>query len=255
MPNYVTASGFTEDIPNRTKVGDAQAVTRIGFQSLPKGDVKWLRTIDTDSLVANSSVVAWNDAGTQALVVGSSRNFKTRQLSTVDAATGTLKAVETLVDTAWVGGPCGFGCAGYYDGDQRVYWVSEASGYAQLWSAAADGSDRKALTSGPFEIYDVALSADKQNFLFHSSEVSPFDRDLWSMKIATGVRTRLTPQAGGHQVDAVAGRADDGRCLVAHEPPARAVPGEAGRRPPCRRPRRFRRRRSSSRTTGAIRKS
>jgi dipeptidyl aminopeptidase/acylaminoacyl peptidase len=199
VPNYVTASGFTEDIPNRTKVGDAQNASRIGFQSLPKGDVKWLRTIDTDSLIANSSVVAWNDAGTQALVVGSSRNFKSRQLSTLDAATGALKALETLTDTAWVGGPCGFGCAGYYDGGKRVYWVSEASGYAQLWSAAADASDRKALTNGPFEIYDVALSNDKQNFLFHSSEVSPFDRDLWSLKIATGVRTKLTPQTGGHQ--------------------------------------------------------
>ncbi len=70
----------------------------------------------------------------------------------------------------------------------------------QLWSAAADAADRKALTNGPFEIYDVALSGDKQSFLFHSSEVSPFDRDLWSMTIATGVRTKLTPQAGGHQV-------------------------------------------------------
>lgn len=200
VPNYVTASGFTEDIPNRTKVGDAQPVTRIGFQSLPKGDVQWLRTIDTDSLIANSNVVTWNDAGTQALVVGSSRNFKTRQLSTVDAATGALKAVEILRDSAWVGGPCGFGCAGYYSGGARIYWVSEASGYAQLWSANADASDKKNLTNGTFEIYDVALSNDKQSFLFHSSEVSPFDRDLWSMKIATGVRTKLTPQIGGHQV-------------------------------------------------------
>ncbi len=200
VPNYVTASGFTEDIPNRTKVGDAQNVSRIGYQSLPKGDVKWLRTIDSDSLIANSNVVAWNDAGTQALVVGSSRNFKTRQLSALDAATGTLTALEVLKDSAWVGGPCGFGCAGFYDGDKRVYWVSEASGYAQLWSAAADGTDKKQLTSGNFEIYDLALSNDRQSFLFHSSEVSPFDRDLWSMKITGGARTKLTPQVGGHQV-------------------------------------------------------
>ena len=36
VPNYVTSSGFTEDIPNRTKVGDVQNVSRIGFQSLPR---------------------------------------------------------------------------------------------------------------------------------------------------------------------------------------------------------------------------
>ena len=200
VPNYVTSSGFTEDIPNRTKVGDAQSVSRIGYQSLPQGDVKWLRTIDRDSLIANSNVVAWNDAGTQAMVVGSSRNFKTRQLSTVDAATGTIKAVDVLTDTAWVGGPCGFGCSGFYDGDKRLYWVSEATGYAQLWSAAADGSDKKQLTSGNFEIYDVALSNDRQSFYFHSSEQSAFDRDLWTMKVSGGARTKLTSQIGGHQV-------------------------------------------------------
>ena len=100
VPNYVTASGFTEDIPNRTKVGDAQNSSRIGFQSLPRGDVKWLRTIDTDSMVANSNIVAWNETGTHALISGSSRNFKTRQLSTIDASTGTVKSIEVLNDSA-----------------------------------------------------------------------------------------------------------------------------------------------------------
>lgn len=199
VPNYVTSTGFTEDIPSRTKVGDAQPVTRIGFQTLPRGDVKWLRPIDSDSAVANSNVVGWNDAGTAAIVVASARNFKTRQISVVDAANGTLKPIEVLHDTAWVAGPCGFGCVGFYDNDRRVYYVSEATGYAQLWSTAADGSDRKALTSGKWEIYDVALSNDRQSFFFHSSEVSAFDKDLYRMSIAGGARTKLTSGEGGHQ--------------------------------------------------------
>ncbi len=198
VPNYVTASGFTEDIPNRTKVGDAQPRTRLGYQQLPRGEVKWLRSIDSDSLIANSQLVGWNDAGTVALVIGSSSNFKTRQLSAVDGATGALKAIDVMRDTAWVGGPCSFGCAGFYDEDRRVYFVDESTGWAQLWSAAVDGSDRRALTSGQFEISDVALSADRKSFLFHSSEVSAFDRDLYRMPIAGGARQRLTLGAGGH---------------------------------------------------------
>ena len=199
VPNYVTSTGFTEDIPSRAKVGDAQPVTRIGFQLLPRGDVQWLKTIDSDTAVASGTIVGWNDAGTAALIVASARNFKTRQISTVDAATGALKAIEVLRDTAWVAGPCGFGCVGFYDQDRRIYYVSEATGYAQLWSTAADGSDRKALTSGRWEIYDVALSNDRQSFHFHSSEVSAFDKDLYRMSIAGGARTKLTSGAGGHQ--------------------------------------------------------
>jgi len=200
VPNYVTSSGFTEDIPNRTKVGDVQPVNRIGFQSLPRGDVKWLRTIDADSAIANSFVLGWNESGTTALVQGNARNFKTRQLSAVDAATGALKAIAVARDSAWVGGPCSSGCAGFYDGDKRVYFVSEATGYAQLTSTAADGTDRRALTEGKWEVYDVALSNDKQSFYFHSSETSAFDRDLWRMSINGGARMRLTAGEGGHQV-------------------------------------------------------
>ena len=198
VPNYVTSSGYTEDIPNRTKVGDAQPRTRLGYQLLPRGEVKWLRSIDSDSVIANSQLGAWNDAGTTALIVGSASNFKTRQLSTLDAATGTLKAINVMRDSAWVGGPCSFGCAGFYDNDQRIYFADESTGWAQLYSTAADGSDRRALTTGQFEVYDVALSNDRKYFLFHSSDVSAFDRDFYRMPIAGGARQKLTTGAGGH---------------------------------------------------------
>ncbi len=201
VPNYVTASGFTEDIPNRTKVGDAQNATRFGYQSLPRGDVKWLKPIASEEAnAANANIATWNDAGTAAIVVGQADNFKTREISVVDAATGNIKIIETLRDTAWTGGPCNQGCMGFYDNDRRIYFGSEATGFAQLWSTAADGSDRRALTNGKFEIYDVALSADKQSFYFHSSETSPYDNDFWKMPIAGGARTKLTVGAGGHQV-------------------------------------------------------
>ncbi|MFI5233309.1 MAG: prolyl oligopeptidase family serine peptidase, partial [Gemmatimonadales bacterium] len=201
VPSYVTASGYTEDIPNRTKVGDAQNTTRLGYQLLPRGDVRWLKPIsDEAASAANAAIAGWTDAGTAALVIGNADNFKTREISVLDGATGTMKIVETLRDTAWVGGPCERGCVGFYDNDRRIYYGSEATGWAQLWSTAADGSDRKALTSGKFEVYDVKLSNDRQSFYFHSSEVSPFDRDLWKMPVAGGARTKLTVGEGAHQV-------------------------------------------------------
>ncbi|MFI5311059.1 MAG: prolyl oligopeptidase family serine peptidase [Gemmatimonadales bacterium] len=200
VPNYVTSSGYTEDIPNRTKVGDVLAAGRLGFMTLPRGNVVWIKPIDGDDTApANQNVTTWNEAGTAALVSATTRSWKTRQLSVVDGKTGAIKAVEVMRDTAWVGGPCA-NCAGFYDNDRRIYWVSETNGWAQLHSAAADASDRRELTGlGKWEIYDVALTADKQNFLFHSSEISAFDRDFWSMPLAGGARNRLTHGAGGHQ--------------------------------------------------------
>jgi dipeptidyl aminopeptidase/acylaminoacyl peptidase len=42
VPNYVTESAYTEDIPARTKVGDPQPRTRVALVSVETGEVKWV---------------------------------------------------------------------------------------------------------------------------------------------------------------------------------------------------------------------
>ncbi|MGI8882713.1 MAG: DPP IV N-terminal domain-containing protein, partial [Pyrinomonadaceae bacterium] len=42
VPNYVTESSYTEDIPGRTKVGDAQGRSRIAIISVENGESKWV---------------------------------------------------------------------------------------------------------------------------------------------------------------------------------------------------------------------
>jgi dipeptidyl aminopeptidase/acylaminoacyl peptidase len=42
VPNYVTESAYTEDLPGRTKVGDAQGRTRMAVVSVATGEVKWV---------------------------------------------------------------------------------------------------------------------------------------------------------------------------------------------------------------------
>jgi dipeptidyl aminopeptidase/acylaminoacyl peptidase len=199
IPQFVTTSGYTEELRVRTKVGDAQSTGRVAFVSLPSGNTKWLAVSPGDSAkpTSSASVLGWNPSGTTALLFASSRDFKTRFISTVTADSGTVRVVDTLRDTAWVDGPC-FGCGGWYDDGRRFWFVSEATGYAHLWSAAADGSDKKQLTSGQWEVLDVALTPDRKQFILHTSEGSPFERHVYRMPIAGGARERLTSQKGGH---------------------------------------------------------
>ncbi|HLM56970.1 MAG TPA: DPP IV N-terminal domain-containing protein, partial [Pyrinomonadaceae bacterium] len=42
VPNFVTESAYTEDIPARTKVGDAQSRSRMAVLSVETGEVKWV---------------------------------------------------------------------------------------------------------------------------------------------------------------------------------------------------------------------
>ena len=87
------------------------------------------------------SVLGWSDDGARALLFTVARDFKDRWIHTV-TSDGSLKLVDTLHDSAWVAGPC-FGCGGWYDGGRRFWFVSEADGYAHLYTMAGDGSDRR----------------------------------------------------------------------------------------------------------------
>jgi dipeptidyl aminopeptidase/acylaminoacyl peptidase len=199
VPQFVTSSGYTEELRVRTKVGDAQSTGRVAFVSLPSGATKWLAVSPGDSAkpTSSASVLGWNPSGTTALLFASSRDYKTRFISTVSADSGTVRVVDTLRDTAWVNGPC-FGCGGWYDDGRRFWFVSEASGYAHLWTAAANGSDRKQLTNGKWEVLDVTLTPDRKHFLMHTSEVSPFERHFYRMPVIGGAREQLTTAKGGH---------------------------------------------------------
>ena len=209
VPQFVTRTGYTDELRVRTKVGDTQDSGRVAFVSLPSGDVKWLRIVgDTTRIAAQVSVRGWNDAGTAALVSVVTNDWKTRYLHTVSVTDGTLKTVDVLRDSAWIGGPCG-NCAGWVD-DQRLWFVSEADGYAHVYTLGADGQGRRQLTSGKWEVVDAELSPDKRWFWLHTSEVSPFEQHFYRMPASGGRRERITREVGQHDVTV----SPDGRLIA-----------------------------------------
>jgi dipeptidyl aminopeptidase/acylaminoacyl peptidase len=201
VPSWVTLSGYTEDLSVRTKVGDAQAGGRVAFMELPAGTLRWLGPIPRDSTETPSITAAlgWNDAGTEALLLAERKDFKERYLLRIDADGGRLTTIDVLRDSAWVGGPC-YPCGGFLPGTNRVWFVSEADGYAHLYTMHADGSDRQQLTRGAWEVLDARISDDRRFFELHTSEVSPYERQFYRLPIAGGPAQRLTTQVGGHTV-------------------------------------------------------
>src|SRR5690606_18912146 len=122
VPDYVTASGYTENIDARAKVGDAQSEARLGLVDLSTGDVRWLElgTATAASQPADSTTRArsakprlaaarflgWNRDGTLGLIGAVSYDFKDQWLHVLDAATGEVRIVAHDHDDAWIGGPC-----------------------------------------------------------------------------------------------------------------------------------------------------
>ncbi|MEX2182097.1 MAG: prolyl oligopeptidase family serine peptidase [Gemmatimonadaceae bacterium] len=198
VPDYVTVDGYPRMIPGRTKVGDAQATTKIAHLELASGKLTWLKLSPDSVPPGQASVGDWSDDGRFALVSVVSSDFKNRYLHSVASSDGAMTLVDALRDEAWVNGPC-FNCNGWTP-DGRAWFVSEASGYSHLYSVAADGSGRRALTSGTWEVLAADRSADGRFFELSTSEPSPFTRQAYRMPVAGGAQTRITGGDGGHSV-------------------------------------------------------
>ena len=205
VPEWVNESGYTGEESARAKVGDAQADLRAGLISVPTGEVRWLELqpardeTDAEEDAGEEGVASlasirfrgWNDAGTHGLVFVIDGDYKTWRLYALEAATGALTLLDSLADTAWVGGPC-MSCAGWLPDANRAWYVSEASGWAHLYTVEADGSAKRRLTEGDWEVRRVEIPEARDRFLLHTSESSPFDLVASTIAFDGGARTRLT---------------------------------------------------------------
>lgn len=235
VPNYVTESAYTEDIPGRTKVGDVQGRNRIAIVNIENGESKWVdhgQRLATPPTAAKTegnaggdnpertsgqgtgrgpaspaqprdrevqlSPPVWSEDGKNAVMQGRSADNKDRWIMQLDPATGKTKVLAAIHDDAWVGGPGGFSL-GWLPDNKRVYFQWERDGFSHLYTVSIDGGNPVQLTSGSFEVSDVRLSEDKTKFYFTSSEGSFFERNLYSMSFDGGARTRLTSMPGNNQ--------------------------------------------------------
>jgi dipeptidyl aminopeptidase/acylaminoacyl peptidase len=219
VPNYVTESAYTEDIPARSKVGDSQSRARLAVLSVETGEVKWVdhglkapapepgpespqqqssarqATAERDVLLFQP---VWSEDGSKAIVQARSADNKDRWIMALDPATGKTRVITAMRDDAWIGGPGAF-TAGWMRDNQRIYFQSERDGYAHLYTVSYDGGEPQQLTSGKWEVTGVQLSADKSKFYLTTSEVHPGERHLYVMAAEGGERVKLTSSPGNNQ--------------------------------------------------------
>ncbi len=198
VPSYVNESAYTEEIPGRTNVGDTQARLRIAILEAVTGEVKWVDPGVKDREVQLQAPL-WNEAGTKAVLVARATDNKDRWILALDPATGKTRVLFTEHDDAWLNGP-GAQTLGWLKNGIEVYFESEKSGYAHLYTVGFDGGEPKQLTSGKFEVSSVELSHDGSKFYLTTSEVGPGERHFYSMNVTGGTRTQITKEAGSHRV-------------------------------------------------------
>lgn len=225
VPDYVTSSGWTEDIPNREKVGGPQSTSETfifdtqkdtvykviiadipGIKDIPayiKDYPKELgeytkRNADRD---VNIYGPIWSEDGKNAVVVISAQDYKDRWIMKLDLATGHLSLIDRQHDDAWIGGP-GIGGprnTGWID-NTHFYYQSEASGYSHIYVADITSGDKKQLTSGKWEVQTLELSNDKKTFYFTANMDHPGVTDYYRIPVSGGTPVKITSMKGGNSV-------------------------------------------------------
>jgi dipeptidyl aminopeptidase/acylaminoacyl peptidase len=198
VPNYVTESGYTEEIKGRTNVGDPQERTRVVILDAVTGEAKWADPGLGDRPV-NLDLPLFNEQGTRAVMVTHSVDNKDRWIQLLDTESAQTTTLFHEHDDAWLDGP-GYETVGWLKNGDEIYFESERDGWDHLYRISALGGDPKQLTSGRFEVTDVNLSDDGSKFYVTTSEAGAPEHHLYSMSVNGGKRTRMTTQPGGHRV-------------------------------------------------------
>jgi dipeptidyl aminopeptidase/acylaminoacyl peptidase len=221
VPNYVTESGYTEDIQTRSKVGmSSYSSDNLNIYNISKDTIYQVRIDDIPGLYDQPDYASyytakktgkpekrgefikspvWSDDGNFAVIEIFSDDNKDRWIMQLDIKTGGLKLIDKQHDEAWIGGPgIRYGeTPGWLPDNKTLYFQSEESGFSHLYTINITTGQKKALTSGNYEIYDLRLSNDKKTWYFISNEVDPGIRELYKMPVQGGPKTRLTRLEGG----------------------------------------------------------
>ncbi|GAB3016618.1 prolyl oligopeptidase family serine peptidase [Spirosoma pulveris] len=227
VPNYITESGYTEEIAARTKVGAPVTSQEFFVYDIAKDTVRTVsvkdipgisdkpaylqsaKTAKADTAKKVRPVVIssplWSEDGKFCVVVVRSLDNKDRWIMRLQPETLKLSLLDRQHEDTWIGGP-GIGSQnspgnmGFLGDNQTLWFQSEADGYSHLYTVNVLTAEKKQLTSGKFEVQQVQLSKDKKYFYLQTNEVHPGEQHLYRMSVNGGERTRLTNMTGANDV-------------------------------------------------------
>lgn len=224
VPSYVTESGFTVDLPSRTKVGAPPASSDLYIFDRQKDTVFMVKTDSLPGLrdipaylkdypkkweeltkkppIRGLSIqnVVWNEAGSRALVDIRSLDNKDRWLAVLNPETGDLRMLDRQHDEAWIAGPgIGFGQTGWVNNNQ-FWYKSEKNGYSHIYLADVLSGTKQALTSGNYEVLNARLNKAKTHFFITTNEEEPGQQHFYRLPVTGGKAEKITSMPGANEV-------------------------------------------------------
>ncbi|MFL6195396.1 MAG: S9 family peptidase [Thermoanaerobaculia bacterium] len=138
----------------------------------------------------------WSDDGGQLALALRARDNKDRWIATVaPAADAKVTLRHRLTDPGWINWD--FNQVGWLRDNETLWFLSEESGYSQLYALSTrTGETRRLTPEGNYEVSEPARSWDGRHLYYRANREHPGKYDLWRMKVATGKAEQLSKVGG-----------------------------------------------------------
>jgi dipeptidyl-peptidase 4 len=177
------------------QAGTANADVHVGVVPASGGATRWMDLGETRGfLIAR---VRWTPDSTRLLIERMNRVQNRLDMLLADAGSSLSHLVLSETDPYWINHNDLF----QFVGNDEFLWGSERDGFRHLYLYSLTGQQRKRLTEGNWEVTELAgIDESQQKVYFVSTEASPLDRELYSVKLNGKDRTRISRESGTHAI-------------------------------------------------------
>ena len=220
VPAYVNETGYTQSRTARENVGSAQGKFSFylydfkkgifipflpdilpGYSDLPDFRKDYPLQVKPNPRGLFVNEIFWNESGTRAVLEVLSQDNKDRWLVDWNSQSGTFSTADRQRDEAWIGGPPSESKIEWLD-ENRITFLSEASGYSHLYSIDLATRKKTTHTSGSFEIQSYQLSLDKNWFYLMSNASHPGEQHWYRLSKREGSQMeKITSLTGGYDIE------------------------------------------------------
>ncbi|HEY4590721.1 MAG TPA: DPP IV N-terminal domain-containing protein, partial [Thermoanaerobaculia bacterium] len=145
--------------------------------------------------------LVWTDDGDRLALMLRARDNKDRWIATWDPTSGALTPRHRLTDAAWINWD--FNDLGWLRDNETLWYLSEESGWSQLYRLSTRTGETKRLTpggapEGKYEVSRTLRSWDGRSIYYTANQEHPGKYDLWRVETATAKAEQLTRLGGGY---------------------------------------------------------
>jgi dipeptidyl-peptidase-4 len=179
------------------QAGEPNADVALGVVPVSGGPTRWMDVGSTryQYLIAR---VEWMPDARHLAVQRLTRIQDRLELMAADSTTGETRLMLRETDPYWINVSKDLR---FLEDGKRFLWSSERDGYRHLYLYSVEGRLLRQLTDGAWELRGVAGIDTKTDRVYYlSSEASPMETQLYSIRLNGKDKTRVTNEPGTHAI-------------------------------------------------------